>query len=135
MGFSIMDILIPGQLNNKEYPSWAVKAADHFVEITKKKPMWEVIDLMVEVWMKKNPEAAKKHLEDVQYERKTRKNVYAATEKNGEVGTQRALGEIPTEIAMILDIFYYEQIEEMGVKKFYYKFFKKYPCFRVAEKL
>jgi len=137
MGFSIMDILIPGTLDkDKQYPAWAVKATDHFIGMTKNKDIWEVLDLMVDVWIKKNSQEAQKHAQEVKLEQETRKNHFASTERsNGDLGGQRALGEIPYEIGMILDMFYHEKIEEIGQKKFYYKFFKRYPQFKVAQKL
>lgn len=128
------DILVPS-LSGNFYPAWAHNAADRFLAMTKEKPMWEVLDMIVEVWMKKNISDSKKLLDEVLRLRATRLNKFAANSTGHDLGGHRHLGEIPQEVQRILDIFYDDEIERMGPRNFYYQFFTRYPIFRVAEKL
>lgn len=121
------------------YPSWAVRATDRFMELCKEKSMWEMLDFIVVVWMKKNVKNSAELKKYVDSLRSTRKNKYASTEKKTRYGTdlggQRHLGEIPKEIALVIEMFYSEDVESIGTRRFYYLFFKRYPVFRVADKL
>lgn len=127
-----MELKIP--INGEEYPTWAVNVADHFMEMTKRRPMWEVIDLIVEVWMKKNIKDKDAFVDYIIELKGTRKNKFASTEtEQGELKGQRHLGEMPQEIATLIDIFYREEIKKTGEKKFYHDFFRRYPIFKVAD--
>ena len=130
------DIIIPSAISGKEYPSWAVKAVDRLMTLANEKPMWEVLDFVVIRWMNKNIKNAKLLQDEVIRLRGSRLNEYASTvTKKGDVGSQRHLGEMPREISFIVEFFYKDKIEEMGRRKFYYAFFKRYKIFRVAQTL
>lgn len=128
------DMIIPDQshplMPPKMRPASAVKAVDHLLKMTKEKSMWEVIDFIISIWAKKE-DLVKEYDKEKALIKATRANEFAS---NKEMNL-RYMAEIPVEIMDVLDMFYKDKIDEMGKKKFWTDFCKKYPYFQIADKL
>lgn len=117
-------------------PIEATIIADNLLNKAKKKDLWETVSLIVGVYFKKHPEFHEKHKRYLSKMRNVQKNKFGASENaRGEIKGFRYLGDIPVEISNAFDLLLYERIKSKGKKEFYREFFKKYPVFRVAEKV
>lgn len=92
--------------------------------------MWEVIDFIVEVWKKKDVQVSD-YMEERNMLKATRANEFGSDKDHN----WRYLAEIPEEVMGIIDMFYLDEIEKMGKKRFWREFAKRYPIFTIAEKI
>lgn len=92
--------------------------------------MWEVIDFVLKVWKEKED-----RVKDFEVEREMVKDTRANEFASSESKSIRYMAEIPAEIMDVLDMFYSREIDEMGKKKFWNEFCKRYPYFKMADKL
>lgn len=114
--------------NGSIRPAWAVEAVDSLIKKMKTKGLWESLDFMVSLWMKKNPQIAKQFEREQKTVQKTRRKHAAFQNKSN-----RLLVSIPQEIHIFLNALFSKEIEEMGTKKFYRLVAKKYPMFKIPE--
>jgi hypothetical protein len=119
-----MDIVTNGQIR----PSWAVTAVDTLLEKVRTKPMWEVIDFIVSVFVKNHPEYLKDFHEAQKDRRKTLKNPHGST-KSKEF---RHLVAIPQNLSDLIEYFYKDDIH-YNSKRFWREFARRYPAFSVPE--
>lgn len=115
------DIVI---VNGIPRPRWAVEAVDKFLALVTVKPMWEVIDFIVSVYLRKHPEFLKKANVSMI-------NQYASTKDK----SMRSLLSIPADLKDTIEFLYKDEIQDIGPLKFWRKFAKKYPNFSLAEKI
>lgn len=101
-----------------------MEAVDSFLKKIASKSIWEGTDLLVKVFLKRHPE----------YETKTTGEGLDKFASNKELG-MRHLARIPTSLYDLIDYFYHDDIESMGRKKFLYGFVKRYPLFKVPERI
>lgn len=128
------DLLIPDQSHPDMpvnlRPEWAVKAIDRLGELAQSRPMWEVIDFIVSVWAK-NKDLVEDFEKDKEEMIKTRANQFGA---NKDMNL-RYLAEIPVEISDLIETFYHDDIQAMGLKEFWREFARRYSYFRIATKI
>lgn len=109
------------------------EAADKIVEARRKEDVWEVIDLLLQLWAKGAPdevEAVSINLDE--YKESLYDKEFATTKDGGDVNRRFYLS-FPNRLMMMIRT-QYETDELPFDKKFYRKFAKKYPFFMVAEK-
>jgi hypothetical protein len=105
-------------------PKWAVDLVDNFLIKVKSRPMWEMIDFIVSVYLKKHPEY-------LNQSRAFYLNKFASNKDK----SMRQLLSIPLDLKDTIDWFYKENIKNIGEVKFWRKFAKRYPTFSPAEKI
>lgn len=110
-------------VNGIPRPKWAVELVDYFLLKVKTKPMWEMIDFLVSVYLKKHPEFITKPA--------IAKNAFASTKDK----SMRHLLSIPMDLKDTIDWFYGDEIKDMGQVKFWRKFARRYPSLSMAEKI
>lgn len=111
-------------------PAKATIIADKLLSTVAKKGLWDTVDMIVGVYMKKNPkihEAHKKYISELRSSQRSKTGI-------GKTNL-RYLGDIPPEIDRAFDLLLYEQIRSKGKRQFFREFFKRYPVFRVAQKI
>ena len=111
-------------VNGIPRPKGAVEAVDRLLAMVRMKPMWEVIDFIVSVFLRKHPE----YLTSI---KGLAKNKYGSNADK----SMRSLLSIPMELKDTIDYFYKDEIKSEGEVKFWRKFAKKYPNFSLAEKI
>ena len=111
----------------------ALGAADRLIMLRKKKPMWEVIDEVVDIWVKKHPKEWKSNLIRVQGIRDTRKEKEFASSKD-KGSYLRYLVDAPQSIITMIRILYNPNELNMD-KEFWIKFGKRYKAFMIPEKI
>lgn len=115
----MIDVVTNGRIR----PGWAVKAVDELLKRVKTKPMWEVIDFIVNVFLKKHPEWNKK-------QERPLKNEFASNEQKD----LRLLLSIPPDLVDIIEYFYQDSIS-YNSKRFWREFAKRYPVFAVPKRI
>ncbi len=111
-------------INGMPRPKWAVELVDNFLTKVKSRPMWEMIDFLVSVYLKKHPEF-------ITPTNARLKNSFAATKDK----SMRHLLSIPMDLKDTIDWFYGDDIKAMGPVKFWRKFAKKYPVLTMAKSI
>lgn len=104
-------------------PKWAVDLVDDFLIKVKSRPMWEMIDFIVSVYLTKHPGYLK--IDRSSY------NQFASTEDK----SMRKLLSMPIDLKDTIDWFYKDEIKNIGEVKFWRMFAKKYPTFSYATKI
>lgn len=105
-------------------------AADNLVKLRNTKSLWEVIDEVIKVWEKTSVKKYTAHLIDITDIKETRDNHYASTASK----SLRYLVDIPEDIIRMIRILY--TVEELPMDKDFFKiFWKRYPVYRVSERL
>lgn len=111
-----------------------VALADKVLETKKNKGVWDTIDLLVEAWAKKTPEefnGFKVQMED--YRDNLSDPTYGQT--NGGRNQERRFTMVfPQRLFLMIRSIYKSQELPMD-RKFYNEFGRRYPLFRVPEKL
>ncbi len=110
-----------------------VEAADKAIELKNTKDSWEVIDHLIDVWLKKSPEdfdAFKVNIEDIRETRKDKK--FGQTDdKNMD---RRLILVFPLVLQTMIRKVY--PVEKLPFdKEFFREFAKRYKAFRVPEKI
>lgn len=100
-----------------------IKMVDAFLKKVATQPMWEVIDFIVKVFIKRYPGS-------IQKKQTLLKNEFAATKDLG----MRHLIMMPQALYDLIDQFYHDEIMS-NKKKFLYEFASRYKIFTPAEKL
>ncbi len=111
--------------------SGTMQIVDGLMDAKKKKPFWEVVELVVDLWAKKSPQTYRSYLVDVQTVRSTRKNKHASS--GGGYNELRYLADMPEFVMLVLRKLYDTDELDMD-KEFFRKFCEKFPAFRVAER-
>lgn len=105
-------------------------AADNLVKLRNTKSLWEVIDEVIKVWEKTKVHKYTAHLIDITDVKQSRDNHYASTASK----SLRYLVDIPEDIIRMIRILY--TVEELPMDKDFFKiFWKRYPVYRVSERL
>jgi len=105
-------------------PKWAVDLVDNFLAKVRSRPMWEMIDFIVSVYITKHPEY-------LNQPRTSYINKFASTKDK----SMRKLLTIPVDLKDTIDWFYKEDIKNIGEVKFWRKFAQRYPNLSPAEKI
>lgn len=104
-------------------PKWAVDLVDRFLLKVRTKPMWEMIDFIVGIYMEKHPEF---------FQRSALSFNKLASNKDKSM---RHLLSLPVDLKDTIDWFYKPEIKDMGEVKFWRRFAKKYPMLSYAKKI
>lgn len=117
-------------LSGKVMSSQVWQTADGLVKLRNTKGLWVVIGEVVKTWEKLKKERYTSHIVDLKDKRETRANQYGSTKSN----TLRYLLDIPEDILTMIRILY--SVDELPFdKKFLREFGKRFPQYRVAEKI
>lgn len=123
-------MLVVDQDTQKLRESGDLLFVDKILALKKKGKHWEAIDLVVNYWIQKNPKRYRSFLIEVDEKRKTRGTVYGSNKSK----SIRSLLDIPEDVIYTLRKLYSPQ-ELSFDKEFYNEMYKRYPYWRVAEKL
>lgn len=108
--------------NGKVITSQDISAVDELLHKVEQKPMWEVIEFLVSIFLKRNPEYADKL------------NRPLINEYGSDVKKEfRHLASIPNSLMDLIDYFYRDEIGSIGRKKFFREFVKRFPMFGVGK--
>lgn len=127
-----MEAVVGGKLRNAE----DVIAADHLIKLKRDNSnnVWVVIDGIIKMWKKKNPNRWKSYLVNIKDLRDTRKNEYGASEDKETGGYLRYTVDVPEQVVYMIRTLYTPNELPMS-KEFWREFGRRYPAFRVAEKI
>lgn len=124
------DLYIPSGLtiiqNGRIRQSNHIQAVDHFIDLVSKKPMWDVIERLVNVFSEMYP----KEIGQFAHRELNMKNEFGADENMNT----RFIGTLPERLYDAINFLYPEELQKNN-KEFMLEFFKRYPAFRVARKL
>lgn len=131
-------VFVPKATSEKSVEN-AVKVAfvERLIYFSKTHSMFDTIDLVVDSWVRSNPEYAKAHYDMVEDKRRANFDEYGSnmTKKSGDSMNFRHLAEIPLEVYEVIDILYKTRISEIGKRKFWRQFAKRYSQFAPNEKI
>jgi len=126
-----VSILQPGYVLR---PAWAIQAADTLIRMKKdNRPIWESIEYMIKVWHKTRPTEWKSYLYYLNDIRETRIDKKFGTSKTKGSNLRYTL-DIP-EIIMSMIRKLYTADELPMDRKFFIKFARRFPAFKVVEKM
>jgi hypothetical protein len=108
--------------------------ATKIVESINKKPIWDVIDLIVKFWEKKFPDEASDVEKNIYKYKETAFDPKFGQTKNGKDFDRRLLVAFPRKLMLMIRTIYSSEDLPMDTK-FYLDFLKRYPRFQVAEKV
>jgi len=130
-------------MENIEDYKWAkakdILLADALIDLKKKNQtdFWVVVDRVIEAWKSRNPKQWASHIIDVGNLRETRADKYGSNrkvKKKASIMDMRYLVDVPQWIILVLRKLY--NVDELPMnKEFFREFAKRYPAFRVAEKI
>lgn len=104
--------------------------ADTLLDMKRKKPLWTVISYIVETWKKSNPSRYNSFLFNVKEKRQSRATKFGSNKNL----TLRYSLDIPVKVYQIIRVLY--STDELKTdKKFLREFARRFPEFRIAEKL
>lgn len=92
--------------------------------------IWDVVDLILQYLWKYKRDYMKAVIKEVEKDRELVHNKFASSKDKGI----RKLGSIPEEVEILLSRAYLDEVQANS-KKFRQEFFRRYPQFRVAEKI
>ncbi len=129
-------------IKNRSFaPAGATLSVDHLIKLKKDKGPWDVIQAIVEIWKKQRPTEWESMLVGTKEIKESRKvtNVggkkYTGVSKDKETGgTIRYTLDIPVKVVKMIRVMYNSGELPMD-KPFYKKFGKKFPIFKISEKL
>lgn len=114
-----------------------VRAVEHLETLKRKhgNDIWPVIEAIINLWADKKPKEWKAHLYDIEELRETRKDPkYASTKDKVTGGYLRYTLDVPEKVEMMIRCVY--SPEELKMDKEYYQMFaRKFPQFKVSQKL
>jgi hypothetical protein len=113
----------------KVRPVWAVGAVDALIEKMNKRGLWPTVELLITIWLKRNPDKAREFMRAKDDVSRTRDTDTASSQNL----SHRYLLEVPDEIVTGIDILWGSKIKDK--KEFWRDFAKQFPMFRVAEKV
>lgn len=113
-----------------------IHIVDHLLKLKKNKPFWEVVEEVVKAWKGRNPEEWESyviHLDAVKKDQKVTGRGWRGVSRSD--GIERSLVvDLPVWIDMCLRVLYRGD-EVQFDKKFYRTFARKFPIFRIREKV
>ena len=111
-----------------------VEAVEKIVELRDTKDPWVVIDKLIEVWAKKSPDDVEAMKINVDQYRETQVDKTYGQTKGGKDQERRFTLSFPKNLMLMIRTQY--SAEELPFDSdFYRKFAKRYPFFKVAEKV
>lgn len=105
--------------------------ADSVMKARGDKGPWEVMDLLIEHWSATNPTKYDSYVVSVERKKDSRGTKFGQGKSDSSL---RQTLDIPTPVIMMFRSIYKPDDFPFD-KKFYYKFWERYPMFRVAERL
>lgn len=126
-----------GRMSN----SLDLQAVNRLLKLRKEKPFWEVVAGVVDMWIKRDEKEWKSyilHLDAVKKDQKVRtrgSKSWRGVSVDKESGVERSLVvDFPIWIDMCLRVLYKGDDIQFD-KKFYRKFARRFPIFRIREKV
>ena len=125
------------QLQEKLAPAWAVEAVDKLIFMKKKEDVWTVIEKIMEIWVKTKPNEWKSYLIDLKETKQTRKVTKGlrGVSKDKDTGGYLAYTvDVPTKVIKMIRAIY--DPDELPMDKVFFRTFaKKFPTFKIMEKV
>lgn len=90
------------QYSGRLFNATDYSAADRLLKLSKEKPIWEVIDEIINIWATRQPKKWKAHLFNLSSIKETRKNKFSSTKDK----SLRYILDIPQQIIMMIRILY-----------------------------
>lgn len=113
----------------KDRPAWAMKMVDTFIKKAKHQGLWKTLDFVVDSYMRKKPEEFNEFIRQQKEVVATRRNKHASFKNK----SNRLLVEIPENIYTFVNTMFGQEIQAMGLSKFYKEVARRYPMFKVPE--
>lgn len=110
-----------------------VAFVNHLAKLREKhhEHFWPVVDEVIKWWKTKDPKRWKSYILEVKEIRETRANPKFADNKKASI---RLMIDVPQQIVLVLRKLY--SVEELDMnKEFWLEFGKRYPMFKVPERL
>lgn len=111
-----------------------IELAEKIVEARNTKDPWVVIDQMVKLWAARAPEEEKMMQVNVQQHRETQVDQEYGQTKHGQDFERRFVIAFPQSLMLLIRT-QYKAAELQMDSKFYKEFAKRYPAFKVAQKV
>lgn len=121
-------------LRGEMIDSHLMLAANRLIELSKIKPMWEVVDEIIRIWSELKPKEWKSHLINMANLRETRKNKFSSSYDKKTGNNLRYTLDVPEKVILMIRVLYGTDEAPMD-KKWFNTFAKRYPKFVVAEKI
>ena len=115
----------------RKHPAWAVGLTDDFFRKVKSKDTFEVIDHIIARWKEVFPQEYKEQEDYIKDIRETRANPHASTPSKA----LRHLLSVPPRVMFTIEKVLGPERADFRNEKFIRAFAKRYPIFRVAEKI
>ena len=116
-----------------------VQAIDHLLKSKQTKPLWEVIEEVIKVWITLKPSRWESELVHLRDTKETRKATTVGSKKFRGVSKSKGstlayIADIPSDVLKMIRILY--PAEKLPFNKpFFRKFARKFPAFSVMEKI
>jgi hypothetical protein len=117
-------------VTKKETDSTSLLLVDKLMQARKDKSVFDVIAIIIDYWKTINADKYDSFIFQMQETRKTRANDTASTKDK----TQRYLLDIPEQIIRFIRVMYNSDELKMD-KRFFRSFAKRFPEFKVAQKI
>lgn len=114
-------------------PRKAVEGADLLIEMKKKNTVWEVIAKAIEIWSDSQPEKWNSALIDIKDVKETRKDKKFGTSKSKNSNLRHFI-DLPEPVFKLIRALYHAEELPMN-KEFFQEFGKRFPAFKVVEKI
>lgn len=111
-----------------------ITLAEEVIKLKNSKNHWAVIDLLLKSWLKKDPEDVQAFKIDLEDTKETLDDPKFAATKGGKDFDRRFTLIFPSDLQLMLRSVY--SSEELSFdQKFFREFARRYPFFRVADKI
>lgn len=111
-----------------------VLAVDRLIKMKSTSDVWTVIAECIKIWSSKNPTKWNSYLIELDDVKKTRKDKFASTTDKVTGGVLRYTVDLPQPIYLMIRMLYTDQELPMDTR-FFHILAKKFPIFRVADKI
>ena len=119
-------------LQERWVPAKQLATVDRLIDLKHQNQtdIWVVVDAVIALWMKQRPTEYRSFIVDTEIARQTRANAYGANKK----ASLRYTVDMPEWVYHVLRRLYDAEELDMS-KEFFQLFWKRYPIFRVSEKV
>ena len=128
-----MGIKAYSQTGDRMVDSGVLLAADKLLSIKKDKPLWDVIDEVVSIWISRHPDEWKSNIIRIDSIRNTRSDKKFASSKD-KGSYLRYTIDVPQAIISMIRVLYDADTLNMD-KDFWRKFGRRYKAFMIPEKM
>jgi hypothetical protein len=125
-----MTITAYDNVSKRFVPMETMLVVEKLMKLRETKSLWECITACIDAWKALKPKQWESYLVDVAEDKKTRANKYGSTKDK----SLRYIVDIPTPVYKLIRILFPSEELKMD-KKFFRAFARRYPEYRVANKI